>query len=201
MRPFKVLAIDQSLTAMAAVSLLEAEPGKLRLTDQRVCRSKSTGIHRLGDLRQAFNNWIQDRHSIWVREMHNMRQFGAASALHSLSGIIDLMALDQGMLDGDKYAIISPSTWKKFITGKGTLKKDTAYLMTLNRHLRAHPMLETDEAFEVDDDNVADAICMGVTAYACLKVKLEQRLPVTETVRKQLKGVLDKMFDHGSAAN
>ena len=132
-----------------------------------------------------------------VREMHHMRQHGAAGGLVQMSAIIDLICYQKGYLDKERYAIISPGTWKKFITGKGVLKKDTAYLVHLNKAIAAHPMVMTPDNFEIVDDNIADALCLAVTGYAARMLKRGHELPVSKTATTALHKVSDGMFDYG----
>ena len=190
----RIISLDQSMRATAAVEMVVVEDGVLRIENQSICSPKSTGIFRLN----AQRIWMQSigikQDVLLARELHNMRQFGNAGEIHHIAALIDLCAYDYGLVDG-KYAKVSPSTWKKFITGKGSLKKDTAYMMHLNKALKKHPMIQFDE--DVADDNIADAISIGVTAYAALMMKDGKDLPVSSESTKALTNALEKMFQCG----
>lgn len=157
------------MTASGAVLLRECSPGRLELVEQWTHRPKSTGIHRV----VSHRNWMislisrSEKPDYLAREMHHMRQFGAAAALQHLTALIDLLAYEDDYLDKGKYAMVAPGTWKKFISGNGSLKKDKSYVSTLVKSLHDHPMFVSDVG-DVKDDNIIDAICIGVTAFASI---------------------------------
>lgn len=195
----RILAFDQSLTATAAV-LLETEAMEtLAIREQWICRPKNSGIYRMMEIRGWMDSILRRASpDMMVREMHHMRQFGAAGALQGLSAVLDMLAYEQNYLELFKYAMIAPGTWKKFCTGKGNLKKDTSYLMTLNKFFKSTTMLFLKPDFEVDDDNIADAICMGITGYFGRQIKLNEQLSFSKAVVSTLSKATDKMFDYGS---
>ena len=65
--------------------------------------------------------------------------------------------------------MMSPSSWKKMITGKGNLKKDTAYLMSLNKSISKIGWA-TNIPTDIDDDNIADAVCMAISGYVAKRI-------------------------------
>lgn len=165
-----ILSVDQSLTASGAVLLRECDKGKLELVDQWAHRPKSTGIHRV----VSHRNWLislierSDKPDYLARELHYMRQFGAAAALQHLSALIDLIAYEDDYLDDSRYATVGPGTWKKFVAGNGSIKKDKKYVKTMVDAVHAHPMFQGDIS-DISDDNIIDAICIGVTAFAAIR--------------------------------
>lgn len=164
-----ILSVDQSLTASGAVLLQECSPGRLELVDQWTHKPKSTGIHRV----VSHRNWIislitrSNRPDYFVRELHHMRQFGAAAALQHLSALIDLIAYEDDYLEGSRFAMIGPGTWKKFVAGNGSIKKDKSYVGKMVDAIHAHPMFVGDVS-DIKDDNIIDAICIGLTGFAAM---------------------------------
>ena len=145
----------------------ECGPGQLELVDQWTHKPKCTGIHRV----VSHRNWMislisrSEKPDYLAREMHHMRQFGAAAALQHLSALIDLIAYEDDYLYDNKYAMVGPSTWKKFVVGNGSLKKDKQYVQIVRDAINTHPMFVGDVS-DIKDDNILDAICIGLTGYA-----------------------------------
>lgn len=193
----RVVAIDQSLKSSAAV-IFDVFGNQLDISDQFIHSPKSTGIYRLVE----HHNWIIDlpKCELLVRERHNMRQFGAAASIHQLTALIDIKAHQRELLDGG-YAAISPGTWKKFITGKGAMKKDTSYLLKLNDFIPKHPLLNVPSDFRVTNDDIADAICLGITGYAAWRMMNGQSVPVSKESLEHLKKNIKGMFDHGKRSD
>jgi len=194
----RVLAFDQSLTATAAV-LLNAHENCLSIEEQRITRPKSAGIYRMMELRAWMDSIIRRTHpEMVVRELHHMRQFGAAGALQSLTAVLDMLAYEGNFLSLSNYAMVAPGTWKKYCLGKGNLKKDTAYLMTLNGFFQRTPLLVEKDDLQVTDDNIADAICMGITGYFGRQAKFGRQIPGDKATINALTKASEKMFDYGS---
>jgi len=193
----KILAIDQSLSAMAGVLLESDDKNRLNIADTFVSETKLTGIYRINEHRSALEAWFAYQPDLIVREMHNMRQHGAASALHQLSGVIDLLVHDNAFLSKDNYAIISPPTWKKLISGSGRLAKDTAYLLKLNKSLTKCKYINFTQ--QINDDNIVDAICLGVTGYLCWNIKHESCDFIEDDDVDFLTKSIPKMFDYGKS--
>ena len=196
----RVLSFDQSLTATAAVLLEENSPGVLVMGQQWMCRPKGKGIYRMMHIRAWMDSVVREcQPDMLVRELHHMRQFGAAGALQSLTAILDMIAYEGSFLEDYKYAMIAPGTWKKFCLGKGNFKKDTAYLMHLCKFFNATGFLLTEPCFEVDDDNLADAICMGITGYNARQLKKGQGTIAAKSALTALEKTTEKMFEYGTA--
>ena len=102
-----------------------------------------------------------------ARELHNMNQFGSARALQHLTALIDLIAYEDDYLDGYKYAAVGPGTWKKFVAGNGSIKKDKQYVGKMVDAIHNHPMFVGDLSNE-SNDNILDAIGIGITAFASM---------------------------------
>jgi hypothetical protein len=196
----KILALDQSVTATAAV-VLNVVGSHLELGLQSVFRPKNSGIYRLSDIREWLVDFIRGYQPTFiVREMHHQLQYGAATQLHALSAVIDLAAHDHDYLSTHNYAIIPVTMWKKFLTGKGNLKKDTAYLVHLNNAIKRSRLLSLSPDFESVDDNCADAICLGVTGFAVKMLRDGQSIDAAPAAISILKKGLDTVFDYGKIA-
>jgi hypothetical protein len=194
----RVIAFDQSLTASAAVVLDDDESYRLRIVDEQFYRPKSSGIYRLA----AFKSWATDliashNADLMVRELHNQIQYGAANQLQVAGGLLDMAAYNEGYLKHNRYVLLPVTTWKKFITGKGNLKKDTAYLMHINKAIESHKLFKPANNFELLDDNLADAICLGITGYALKMIASGIDLPIGEQSKKNLEKSLQVVFDYG----
>jgi hypothetical protein len=195
----RILAIDQSANASAAV-VLEDRDGILHHVGTDFCRPKTTGIYRLAEIRDWLNTTVNEANAqLLVRETHPMRQYGNAGVLLAVTGMLDIIAHDLHFDRNQCYAIVGPGTWKKFITGKGNLKKDTSYMIHINRALNSSPYLHTGEGFELTDDNEGDAFCLGVTAYKCRQFVTGGDHGLDVAMIKYLGTVTDKMFDYGKA--
>jgi Holliday junction resolvasome RuvABC endonuclease subunit len=102
-----------------------------------------------------------------ARELHNMNQFGSARALQHLTALIDLIAYEDDYLDDSKYAAVGPGTWKKFVAGNGSIKKDKQYVGKMVKACHEHPMFIGDLSNE-KNDNILDAVGIGITAFAAI---------------------------------
>lgn len=196
----RVLAFDQSVTSSAAVLLREDEEGVLSIAQTFTGHPSGKGIHRMMDVRLWMHNVFAEANPDMVaRELHNMRQFGAAGQLQALTAILDMIAYENDLLEGNNYAVIAPGTWKKFCLGKGTLKKDTAYMMHINKFIQGSPLLHCPDGFEVVDDNLGDAICIGVTAFNARQLLAGKIIHASKESSAALLKVTDNMFDHGKS--
>jgi len=79
------------------------------------------------------------------------------------------------------FIIVSPSTLKKFATGKGSAPKD-------------HVMLEVYKEYNLTllDNNIADAFIMGVIAFELLQPSDKITKPKQEVIE-----LLTKQMNHG----
>lgn len=195
----RILAIDQSVTATAVVVLDEIKEARFRILNREVFQPKSTGVYRFVEIR----DWLcakarYEQPDMIVRELHTMRQFGAASQIQVVGGLIDMLAHDLFLLDDHKYAIMPVGTWKKFCLGKGNLKKDTAYMMHINKFIQSTRYLQVSPDFQVLDDNIGDAICIGVCGAICRRILLDEPAHITDATRHTaLKKSLNTVFNYG----
>ena len=172
-----ILAFDQSVTATAA-AVLDGYPGMQALTlrETYTHKSKGKGIHRMVRFKEYLESLVTKIGAhVLVREMHNQRTFGAASQLHGLATLMDYEAYRSGYLENGRYVIVPNTSWKKFCLGKGNFKKDTAYLMHMNKFFNSTPWLDGTN-HEVMDDNTADAICLGIYAHVARMVEVEEQI-------------------------
>lgn len=198
----RILSFDQSITATAAVILDEVEPAKFRVISQEMCvPKKCSGIYRMQFIREwIFRRYNDTEPTMIVRELHNQRQFGAAGQIQVVGSIIDHLALRAHLLDAGcgNYAMITAGTWKKFCVGKGNLKKDTAYMMHINKFIQSTRYLQVSPDFQVMNDNIGDAICMGVCGAICRRILLDEPAHVSDSSKfVALKKCLPTMFDYG----
>lgn len=194
----RIVALDQSLTATAAVMFELLPDDRIAVKEVKHFKPKNSGIYRLLSIQDWINDIINHyKPDLLCRELHNQVQFGAAKQLQSLGGMIDIIAYSNGLLDDKGYAMIPVTTWKKFITGKGNLKKDTAYLVHINRSLKASNLLHLPSMEDFVDDNIADAICIGITGYAAKKLASEQSLNVSKQSIIDLRKSLNVIFGYG----
>ncbi|MAE81238.1 MAG: hypothetical protein CMB80_00775 [Flammeovirgaceae bacterium] len=195
----RILAFDQSVRATAAVILEEVSDGQLSVVGQSVGRIGGSGIYRMMRLKFWIDEVFRKNDPFMVvREMHNQRQFGAAAQLQVVGAIIDQAAYENEFLDDYRYAVIPPGTWKKFCLGKGNLKKDTAYMIHINRFIQNSSHLSALPQFQVLDDNIGDAICLGVCAYVARRIAKNEPALISDASRyNQLKKVLPTLFDYG----
>ena len=192
----RILAFDQSVTASAAVVLESVDSNRITPVAYLACKPKNTGIYRYLELKAWIEKVIKEKGcDLIAREMHHQMQHGAASQIQVVGGFIDIAAASH--LPGDWYTIIPVTVWKKFLTGKGNLAKDTAYLMTLYKSLRSTPMFVPPATLEQTDDNIADALCIGITAYAAKRARDGNFDGITKDQAAVLKKNLDLMFDYG----
>lgn len=194
----RVLAFDQSLTSTARV-VLEESDGRLSLIEKSVFQPKTRGIRRIVDIRywmfMSIEGW---KPHLIVRELHNQRQFGAAAALQGLAALIDVMCDELEFLKEDRYAMITAGTWKKFCVGKGNLKKDTAYLIHLNKFIKNNPFLNVHADFSVTNDNIADAICLAITGWAARKLKTGEDIKISDMQKDTLQKAIPVMFEYNA---
>ena len=192
----RIVAFDQSVTASAAVVLDSVDSNRIKPSAYLTCKPKSTGVYRYLELKEWIERVIKEKApDLIAREMHNQIQFGAASQIQVVGGMIDIAARTH--LHGDWYVIIPVTVWKKVLTGKGNLKKDTAYLIKIYEALRGSMLFESPLKFESMDDNIADAMCIGVVAYAAKRARDGNFSGLRSAEEVVIKKNLDMMFDYG----
>lgn len=196
----RILSYDQSLKSAAAVYFETTDDGKLVARQCYMFKPQSTGIHRLMDHRQWIENNVQCRPQLMAREQHHMRQHGNAGALQQLTALLDMRAYHSGLVKTkNNYAVIAPGTWKKFVAGKGNLAKDTSYMHILLKAIDDCSLLK-DVLFEIGNDDIADALCIGITAYACRRF-LEGDKDMQPKGWKDFPEKAANMFDHGKPSS
>ena len=192
----RILAFDQSLTSAAAVTFETTDQDSLIATQCHMFKPKSSGIYRLIDHRQWIENIMMGAYQLMAREQHHMRQYGNAGALQQLTALLDMRAYNSGLvMTGNKYAVIAPGTWKKFVSGKGNLAKDTNYMRILLKAIEDCALIE-EVRFEIHNDDIADAICIGITAYAARRYLQGHDVGVPKSW-KDFGVKAANMFDHG----
>ena len=159
----KIFALDQSLTGTASFLIDFKSQDEAKVLDQKIFKTKLRGIYRLKHLKDEIEKYINSHEiDVFVRELHNFTQYGSSNGLHALNGLIDVIALEKRYLDTFDYMMISPTMWKKFCLGKGNVAKDTGYLLKIDSFVKK---LKWWDYGQIEDDNVADALCIAVTAF------------------------------------
>lgn len=191
-----ILAIDQSVTHSAAVHLRH-DRGIYHLENQWQHDSTGKGIPRL----MRFHGWaIQlmkyaaQHHLVVVREHHTANTYGAAQQLHGLASLLDVEAAAMGHLDDDSYLMVNMGTWKKFMLGRGNFKKDTSYMLHMNKAFEKFKRFHTPDP--IADDNIGDAICIGLTAAAIVNYD-EWEPELTKVQIDALKKLRQSAFTYG----
>lgn len=198
----RILAFDQSVRACACVQLQVVRNNdfdKVKIVVTNVLTSKSTGVYRLAQLRDFIDEQLKFEPTLIVRELHNQRQFGAAGQLHMVSGLIDIAAYDAGVVAKGNYASIPVTVWKKFCFGKGNLKKDTAYMVHMNTFLsRTKYFVRPTADYQVFDDNIGDALCLGITTLCAYNIRESRPAGITDAkVYQNIKDNVPLIFDCG----
>ena len=197
----QVLAFDQSVKSTVAVLLADnsTTPGPLELRSQWTHEPKGSGIYRM----VGFKSWMESivcnvKPDLFVREMHNQRTWGAASQLHGLAALMDYCAWEINFLDRQRYAIVPNTSWKKFCLSRGNFKKDTAYLIHMNRFFNSTILLDGD-THNVLNDNVADAMCLGIYGYVAYVTHImKQDIPGLFEYQKESLKKVATVFDYGA---
>lgn len=201
-----VVGIDQSITATAIVIFETDAENKLQLKQIEIIKAPGKGLRRMMEWYRRVRAFFEKnlpgyRGEVFVaRELHNQPQVGAANALQELAGFLDLMiCYGSPVMSKNLYAMIPVTTWKKFITGKGNLAKDTSYLLKLNESIQKIDFLVKGVGI-LRDDNAADAICLAATGYAAYLYRENKSL--LNQITKMDLAVIEKncaqMFDYGS---
>jgi len=162
-----VVAFDQSVKHSACAILQWTSTGGFSVPDTMVFSPGVKGIAGLYEIR-CWVNLILDQNAtldLVVREMHNQRQFGAATQLHAVNCIIDMQVWDHAQVG--RLLLVPSTRWKKICLGSGNVKKDTGYLMRVNKFLQKTLRIP----HEINDDNVADAICLAFVGILTLMHK------------------------------
>lgn len=198
----KVLALDQSVTATAYAVFETDANGRLNLLKCDAIKVKGTGIFRIMNWLSEVENLVEMTDAdILAREQHHQIQYGAASQLQELAGFLDYVAFNssRNYIGNGAYAAIPVTTWKKYLTGKGNLKKDTAYLIHINNALAKNGVMNNpNEVFT--DDNKADSIAIGITGYAMWMLKngkSKELAAISKLDDKVLARSLETVFNYG----
>jgi len=140
----KILAIDQSLTATGYYFCNGNEE------KTGVIRPKTKGVTRLLSIRTD----IRDLYKRWSPEIIVMEGYSFGSrntrATFSMGELGGVLKCDAVLNDRPLY-IVPPTVWKKYITGKGNLKKEQVLLHVYKKY-----------GITFEDNNKCDAYCLGI---------------------------------------
>lgn len=148
------IGIDQSLTS-SGVCILDFNPLKksAAIHCMETIKSPNKGVQRLVDIRKRVGNFLEDTSiEVFARENYAFSvQSRSTFSMGELGGVLDTLAYDRGFKASKNFYLIHNTTWKKFFLGKGNVKKDTNYLVTMNKRF----------GIEFKDDNCADAYAIA----------------------------------------
>lgn len=153
-----IIGIDQSLTG-TGVAHVENDGTLFETKLLKV--GKLRGIERLDFITSEICKFIDSvsERIVVAREGYSFGSTGRATfSLGELGGCIDLRLYSQKPGDIVAYYTIPPTVIKKYCLGKGNIKKDSAYLLTVYNKI----------GVEFTDDNQADAYMIALTLLGFL---------------------------------
>jgi crossover junction endodeoxyribonuclease RuvC len=156
------VGIDPSLTGTGLVVLDE----KCSIICQTVISSKLKGIPRLIDIEESLSEelckFFGDIKETFYENYSFGSRLGQAFSLGELGGVLKKFLVDNDV----EYTVIAPASLKKFVTGKGNIKKEQMLLQIYKRYNQ-----------EFDNNNLGDAYGLAMFAYKYHnkdKIKLTQ---------------------------
>lgn len=157
------IGIDQSLTGFA-VSFVETNAPFNH--DTRVFKSNLRGVERLNDI----TSWLHRRlkahpqpRIVDIAMEGTVRASMAASVLGELAGVTKMQLFaDYSGSHFRRPLLIPPMTLKKYVTGKGTAKKNEMLLAVYK-----------EWGIEFNDDNAADAYGLAMMAGNHHRTKMQ----------------------------
>lgn len=170
------IGIDQSLSNTGICVL-----GKQ--TELYAISPKSKGVERLKEIKESIFWLIMDimcdnpeEDIIVVREGYSYGSKGHLFELGELGGAIDLAIIEAVEFSSCEHGqcieyTIPVTSWKKFIFGKGNVKKDTTYLLKV--------LKKTGREFDSDDK--ADAYMIASCFKAWREITVGETSPSTLT--------------------
>ena len=164
----RILGIDPSLTATGYIYLKD---GKIEAQD--LIKTKPTGddrkkeLERLMIIADSFTINLKIDLAVIEGLAFMARNTSALVQLSGLSYLIRERLYDNGI----PFVIVAPTTLKKFITGKGNVKKDQI-------------MLEVFKRYDVDltDDNLCDAFGLAMIGRSLLDKSVKLTNPQKEVI-------------------
>lgn len=161
-----VIGLDLSLTG-TGWSRYEIETEKLT---SGTINSKLKGMPRLHEIRTSLDKEIPEGSIVYI-ENYGFGSKGQVVYQGELGGIIRYTLWSRNI----KYVLVPPTVAKKFLVGKGVCEKSLIIKELYKRH-----------NIDVDNDNQADAIVLGLIGRAVLG-KLEITKAQEETIKKVIK--------------
>jgi Holliday junction resolvasome RuvABC endonuclease subunit len=164
-----ILGLDLSLTSTGwcVLEVLDIF-NKAAIIDKGTIKPKVKKTERLSYIKDNVDNLLMQMQTkqaldLVVLEGYSMgSRTGQAFSIGELGGIIRLTLL----LNKIKTLIISPTSLKKFVTGKGNAPKDIMMMKALAKY-----------GIEFTDNNICDAYCLAKMGQAYLNgtdIKYEQ---------------------------
>jgi len=156
------IGIDPSLTATGLVVLDENQ----KIVCQKVISSKLKGIRRLIEIEEELSEelckFFGDIKETFYENYSFASKFGQAFSLGELGGVLKKFLVENEV----EYTVVAPASLKKFITGKGNMKKEQMLLQIYKRY-----------NLEFNNNNLGDAFGLAILAYKFHnrdKIKLTQ---------------------------
>jgi crossover junction endodeoxyribonuclease RuvC len=175
--------LDLSLTATGVVCLIDG-----KLSDSIIFTSKKTDklpvneLKRIDSLAKNIVSYVKDRAT---NENCIIAIEGLALYARNTTALVQLAGLNYFVRKGIMFevlcpfVIVTPTSLKKYVTGKGNAKKNSMFLEVYKRW---------GESF--DDDNLADAYGLAKIATALISEIPEDltkpQLEVIDLIKKQL---------------
>ena len=170
-----VLGLDLSLRASGVIKLEND-----KIINQRLIKSKPTGKLPIDELKRL----IAIRDEVNVENISLAIIEGIAFGIRKTTSLSQLSALnymvrEKCYFNKIPFIIVAPTTLKKFITGKGNIKKDVILLEIFKRY-----------DVEFYDDNLGDAYGLAKIGELLLDEKIDRPVFQNEVItllNKQLK--------------
>jgi len=167
------IGIDPSLLATAIVTLRDIGD----LHSSKVISSKYKGVKRLRDLRDQIHTHLCSFSSgivlpVFIENYSYGSRIGQAFSIGEWGGVLRVLLDELGHVVTE----VAPTTLKKFVAGKGNVKKDIMIKEVFRKW-----------EFDVSDDNEADAFGLAKICWSASNQKnlTKTELEVIKTVMKK----------------
>ena len=163
-----VLGLDLSLRSSGVIKLEND-----KIINQRLIKSKPTGKLPIDELKRL----MAIRDEVDIENISLVVIEGIAFGIRKTTSLSQLSALNYMVREkcySNKvpFIIVAPTTLKKFITGKGNIKKDVILLEIFKRY-----------DIEFYDDNLGDAYGLAKIGESILNEKTDSPVFQTEVIK------------------
>jgi crossover junction endodeoxyribonuclease RuvC len=142
------IGLDPSFTGVGIITL----NNNAEIVTSKLFETKSTEEmeDRIVSIWKEINKYIEKDSTIYMEGISHNSKGDAGLQLSALHYYIRIMLKSENL----KYKVIPPTVLKKFITGKGNVKKNVMLLKVYQKF-----------GIEFDNDNLADAYSLARMAY------------------------------------